>query len=73
MIHFLYKNDLESVVLPIDGKNHLYVKFPANQYNPLFKILHQPIYYSAWGCVLYNDIIKKNPMISNIEGYFYFS
>ena len=35
---FLYKNDLESVVLPIDGKNHLYVKFPANQYNPLFKI-----------------------------------
>lgn len=29
---------LNCPIIPIDGKNHLYVTFPKNQYNPLFKI-----------------------------------
>ena len=36
---------------------HLFYGDPT--YNIIFKIVHKPIYYSAWGYVLYNDIIKK--------------
>lgn len=36
---------------------HLFFGDPT--YNLIFKIIHKPIYYSAWGHVLYNDIIKK--------------
>lgn len=36
--NFLKKNDVESAVIPLEGKNHIYVKFPQNQYNPLFNI-----------------------------------
>ena len=35
---YLYKRDIDSVIMPVDGKNHIYVKFPSSQYNPLFKI-----------------------------------
>lgn len=35
---FLNRIRLNCPVIPIDGKNHLYVSFPKNQYNPLFKI-----------------------------------
>ena len=36
--NFLAENGVESTVIPLDGKNHIYVKFPQQQYNPLFKI-----------------------------------
>ncbi len=36
---------------------HLYFGDPS--YNLIFKIIHKPIYYSAVGHILYNDIIKK--------------
>lgn len=36
---------------------HLYFGDPT--YNKIFQIIHKPIYYSACGYVLYNDIIKK--------------
>ena len=29
---------VESVVMPVAGKNHVYVKFPTSQYNPQFRI-----------------------------------
>ena len=35
---FLNRIRLNCPVIPIDGKNHLCVTFPKNQYNPLFKI-----------------------------------
>ncbi|MBQ9630685.1 MAG: M28 family peptidase [Treponema sp.] len=35
---YLEKNDIASVVLPIEGKNHIYVTFPNIQYNPQYKI-----------------------------------
>jgi len=36
--NFLNKIELDTAVIPIDGKNHIYVKFPKSQYSPLFKI-----------------------------------
>lgn len=36
--NFLNSAGLECPVVQIDGKNHLYVKFPKSQYNPIFKI-----------------------------------
>jgi hypothetical protein len=36
---------------------HLFFGDPT--YNKIFQIIHKPIYYSAFGFVLYNDIIKK--------------
>lgn len=36
--NYLERIGLNCPVIPIDGKNHLYVSFPKNQYNPLFKI-----------------------------------
>ncbi|MDY4523612.1 MAG: M28 family peptidase [Treponema sp.] len=36
--NFLKQNDVETAVIPLEGKKHIYVKFPQNQYNPLFKI-----------------------------------
>ena len=36
--NFLKQNDVETAVIPLDGKKHIYVKFPQNQYNPLFNI-----------------------------------
>ena len=35
---FLKKNGVESAVISLEGRKHVYVKFPQNQYNPLFKI-----------------------------------
>ena len=31
-----------------------------SSYDVIFKIVHKPIYYSAFGHILYNDIIKKH-------------
>ena len=36
--NFLKQNDVETAVIPLEGKKHIYVKFPQNQYNPLFSI-----------------------------------
>ena len=35
---YLARRGVESVVLPVEGKNHVYVKFPTSQYNPQFRI-----------------------------------
>ena len=39
--------------------NDYFLFFGNPCYNLIFKIIHKPIYYSVWGFVLYNDIIKK--------------
>ncbi len=44
---------------------HLYFGDPS--YNFIFKIIHKPIYYSAVGHILYNDIIKKFIDSKNID------
>ena len=35
---FLQKNGIDSPVISINGKNHIYVKFSKKQYNPRYKI-----------------------------------
>ncbi|MCK9170793.1 MAG: M28 family peptidase [Treponema sp.] len=35
---YLSERGVSSVLLPVDGKEHVYVKFPSSQYNPQFKI-----------------------------------
>lgn len=35
---FLNKAGLDTAVISLEGKNHIYVKFPIHQYNPMFKI-----------------------------------
>ena len=44
---------------------HLYFGDPS--YNLIFKIIHKPIYYSAVGHILYNDVIKKFIDSKNID------
>ena len=39
--------------------NDYYLFYGNPTYNIVFQIIHKPIYYSAWGYVLYNDIMKK--------------
>ena len=39
--------------------NDYFLFYGNPSYNVVFEIIHKPIYYSAWGYVLYNDIIKK--------------
>ena len=36
--NYLKKYGIKAPIMPIDGKNHIYVTFPLNQYNPAFKI-----------------------------------
>lgn len=35
---FLNKRNIDAPIIQLDGKNHVYVKFPLSQYNPQFKI-----------------------------------
>ena len=35
---YLKKAGLDAPVLQMEGKNHIYVKFPQSQYNPMFRI-----------------------------------
>jgi hypothetical protein len=35
---YLADRDVDSAVIPLDGKKHVYVKFPSQQYNPEFRI-----------------------------------
>ena len=39
--------------------NDYFLFYGNPSYNLIFKIIHKPIYYSLWGFILYNDIIKK--------------
>ncbi|MBP3200317.1 MAG: acyltransferase [Lachnospiraceae bacterium] len=39
--------------------NDYYLFYGNPTYNIVFKIIHKPIYYTAVGFVLYNDVIKK--------------
>lgn len=36
--NYLNAGGLDAPVISLEGKNHIYVKFPQNQYNPMFKI-----------------------------------
>lgn len=36
--NYLNSAGIEAPVIQLDGKNHIYVKFPLNQYNSMFKI-----------------------------------
>ena len=36
--NYLNRAGLETPVIQLEGKNHIYVKFPQNQYNSMFKI-----------------------------------
>lgn len=38
IISYLKKRGIEAPVISINGKNHIYVKFPLRQYNPIYKI-----------------------------------
>lgn len=38
IVSYLEKRGVKSVVLPVDGHDHIYVVFPKTQYNPMFKI-----------------------------------
>ena len=46
-----YLNDagLEAPILQMEGKNHIYVKFPQNQYNPTFRIKTVIAHYDRIG------------------------
>lgn len=35
---YLKQRNINAPIMPINGKNHIYVKFPLRQYNPIFKI-----------------------------------
>jgi len=36
--NYLEKAGLEAPIMQMEGKNHIYVKFPQNHYNPMFRI-----------------------------------
>ena len=46
---YLNKAGLEAPVLKMEGKNHIYVKFPQNQYNPIFRIKTVIAHYDRIG------------------------
>lgn len=46
---FLLKRGIESAVIQTEGKNHIYVKFPQEQYNPLFRIKTVIAHYDRIG------------------------
>ena len=48
--NYLAKAGIECPVMQIEGKNHLYVKFPRQQYDPMFKIKTVLAHYDRIGC-----------------------
>lgn len=46
---FLNKEGLDTAVLPMEGKNHIYVKFPQKHYNPQFRIKTLIAHYDRIG------------------------
>ena len=47
--NYLKAAGLEAPVLQMEGKNHIYVKFPQNQYNPIFRIKTVIAHYDRIG------------------------
>ena len=47
--NFLKAAGLESPVMQMEGKNHIYVKFPQNHYNPTFRIKTVIAHYDRIG------------------------
>ena len=47
--NYLNKAGLEAPILQMEGKNHIYVKFPQNQYNPMFRIKTVIAHYDRVG------------------------
>jgi len=46
---YLKAGGLDSTIIPLQGKNHIYVKFPAQQYNPMFRIKTVIAHYDRIG------------------------
>ena len=46
---YLKAGGLDSSIMSMQGKNHIYVKFPKNQYNPMFKIKTVIAHYDRIG------------------------
>lgn len=54
--NYLSSHGIECPIIPLDGKNHLYVKFPIEQYNPMFKIKTVIAHYDRFpGSIGAND------------------
>ena len=47
--NYLKAAGLEAPILQMEGKNHIYVKFPQNQYNPTFRIKTVIAHYDRIG------------------------
>ena len=47
--NYLKQGGIESSVLQLEGKNHIYVKFPKTQYNPMFRIKTVIAHYDRIG------------------------
>ena len=47
--NYLKTAGLEAPILQMEGKNHIYVKFPQNQYNPAFRIKTVIAHYDRIG------------------------
>ena len=47
--NYLNQAGLEAPVLQMEGKNHIYVKFPQTQYNPMFRIKTVIAHYDRIG------------------------
>lgn len=54
-------------ILMIINDYHLFYNNPS--YNLFFEFIPKPVYYSAWGHILYNDIMKKqiDKVLENAE------
>ena len=47
--NYMNSAGLEAPILQMEGKNHIYVKFPQNQYNPMFRIKTVIAHYDRIG------------------------
>ncbi len=46
---YLKAGGLDSTIISLQGKNHIYVKFPAQQYNPMFRLKTVIAHYDRIG------------------------
>ena len=46
---YLKAGGLDSGIILLEGKNHIYVKFPAQHYNPMFRIKTVIAHYDRIG------------------------
>ena len=46
---YLKAGGIDSTIIPLEGKNHIYVKFPKTQYNPMFRIKTVIAHYDRIG------------------------